>query len=84
MRKILIIEDDQDIIDLLELHLKDVSTSLVTAIDGEDGLSKAIDEKPDLILLDISLPKMDGIEVCQTIRQLNMDMPIIILTARSE
>lgn len=84
MRKILIIEDDQDIIDLLELHLKDVSTSLVTAIDGEDGLSKAIDEKPDLILLDISLPKMDGIEVCQKIRQLNMDMPIIMLTARSE
>ena len=84
MRKILIIEDDQDIIDLLELHLKDVSTSLITSTDGEDGLSKAVAEKPDLILLDISLPKMDGIEVCQKIRQLNMDMPIIMLTARSE
>lgn len=84
MKKILIIEDDPDIVDLLEIHLKEISSSLIKAYDGADGLAKAISESPDLILLDISLPKMDGLEVCQKIRQLNMTMPVIMLTARTE
>ncbi len=83
MKKVLLIEDDQEITNLLEIHLKDLSCSVVSALDGRTGLDLALEEDPDLIILDIALPEMDGIEVCQKIRA-SKTTPIIMLTAKSE
>lgn len=84
MKKVLIIEDDREIVDLLEIHLKDLECLITKAYDGEDGLAKALTENPDMIILDVMLPKMDGIQVCQKIRAGNILAPILMLTARSE
>jgi len=83
MKKILIIEDDPEIIKLLKIHLTDVIYSTETAMDGEIGLEIALKNDFDLILLDLTLPNMDGIEVCKKIR-LQKNTPIIMLTAKSE
>lgn len=84
MKKVLIIEDDAEIIHLLEIHLRDLRCSITTAQRGDEGLRKAIEEVPDLIILDVMLPEMDGIEVCQKIRANHVASPILMLTARSE
>ncbi|MDT0605585.1 response regulator transcription factor [Croceitalea rosinachiae] len=84
MKNVLIIEDDPEIIHLLEIHLKDLGCNVINANQGDTGLLKAIEIVPDLIILDIMLPEMDGIEVCQKIRANNIKSPIIMLTARSE
>ena len=83
MKKVLVIEDDREIVNLLEIHLKDLSCEVIKAYDGREGLEKATSLKPDLIVLDITLPYMDGIEVCQKIRAVQ-STPIIMLTAKSE
>jgi len=83
MRKVLVIEDDPEIVNLLEIHIKDLSCEVMKAYDGKDGLQKALHNDPDLIILDISLPSMDGIEVCQKVRA-KKTTPIIMLTAKSE
>ncbi|GMN05911.1 response regulator transcription factor [Croceitalea sp. MTPC5] len=84
MKNVLIIEDDLEIIHLLEIHLKDLHCDVGSATSGVNGLQKAIELRPDLIILDIMLPEMDGIEVCQKIRANNIKSPIIMLTAKSE
>lgn len=84
MKKVLIIEDDQEIIGLLEIHLNDLHCEVHTAARGDHGLNEAEDQSFDLIILDIMLPGMDGIEVCQKIRAKNIKTPIIMLTAKSE
>ena len=84
MKNVLIIEDDPEIIHLLEIHLKDLGCTVTTANQGDDGLRKAIEQVPNLIILDVMLPEMDGIEVCQKIRANNIKSPIMMLTARSE
>ncbi len=84
MRKVLIIEDDSEIVHLLEIHLKDLECDVRSAGRGDEGLRLAIEMAPDLIILDIMLPGMDGIEVCQKIRANNIKSPIIMLTAKSE
>ncbi len=84
MNKVLIIEDDREIVNLLEIHLKDLSMKVLKAYDGKEGLHMAMTEEVDLIILDIMLPEMDGIEVCQKIRAQNNTSPILMLTARSE
>ncbi|WP_350285040.1 response regulator transcription factor [uncultured Croceitalea sp.] len=84
MKNVLIIEDDPEIIHLLEIHLKDLHCNVVSAERGDLGLRAAIELVPDLIILDIMLPEMDGIEVCQKIRANNIKSPIIMLTAKSE
>jgi len=58
--------------------------NVITAADGEAGLNAALDAKPDLIILDIMLPKINGYEICRLIRKENLDMPIIMLTAKGE
>ena len=58
--------------------------TVITAADGEDGLNAALDKKPDLILLDIMLPKINGYEICRLIREEKLDMPIIMLTAKGQ
>lgn len=84
MKRVLIIEDDKDIVDLLEIHLRDLECVLTAANTGTDGLAKALTEQYDLIVLDIMLPGLDGLEVCRTIRTANNATPILMLTAKSE
>jgi two-component system alkaline phosphatase synthesis response regulator PhoP len=82
MKKILIIEDEQDLIKGLKLNLSDEGFDVDWAVNGVEGLRKAIEEAPDLIILDIMLPEMDGLEVCRKLRQRNIDIPVIMLTAK--
>lgn len=79
--KILIVEDDEKISRLIEMELKFEGFEVEKAFDGRDGLNKATTEKADLIILDLMLPKMNGIEVCKRIRE-HSQIPIIILTAK--
>jgi len=80
-QKILIIEDEEGIIHLLNLYLKDAGFHVVVARDGADGLALHAREHPDLVLLDIMLPAIDGFEVCRRIRAWSKT-PILMLTAR--
>ncbi len=80
-QKILIIEDEEGIIHLLNLYLKDAGFDVVAAKDGADGLALHAREHPDLVILDIMLPAIDGFEVCRRIRQWSKT-PILMLTAR--
>ena len=84
IKKILIVDDEQPIRTLLEYNLKQAQYETITAADGEEAVLKAEMEKPDLILLDLMLPKMDGIDVCKTLRQRGLDIPIIMLTAKGD
>lgn len=83
MKNILIIEDDPEIIKLLEIHLTDLIYVTSKAIDGEQGLKMALENDYDLILLDLTLPTMDGVEICKKLRTIK-NTPIIMLTAKSE
>lgn len=82
-KRILVIEDDQDIAHLLELHLCDLSYQVVITNNGETGLQKGAEEKFDLIILDLMLPGMDGLEVCRRLRNASVYTPILMLTAKS-
>lgn len=82
--KILIIEDEKDLVKGLKLNLADEGYEVNWAYDGEDGLRKALEEAPDLIILDIMLPKMNGLDICRELRQKNMNIPIIMLTAKGK
>ncbi len=84
METILIVEDDPAMLRGLKDNFEFKGYRVLTAADGEVGLSAALDKKPDLILLDIMLPKINGYEVCRLIRQEKLDMPIIMLTAKGE
>jgi DNA-binding response OmpR family regulator len=83
-KKILIIEDEQDLIKGLKLNLSDEGYAVDWALNGTEGFRKAVEEAPDLIILDIMLPEMSGLEVCRELRQKNIDIPIIMLTAKGE
>jgi len=83
MKRILIIEDDPEIIKLLELHLSDVSYVTTMAMDGDEGLQLALKNDYELILLDLTLPSLDGVEVCRKLRA-TKNTPVIMLTAKSE
>lgn len=83
-KKVLIIEDDPDIGDLLELHLKDLDLNLDRAEDGEVGLQKALDNDYELVLLDLMLPKLNGMDVCKKIREYKKSLPILMLTAKND
>ena len=85
MKKILIIEDDKSLQNALAEMLTQEKYEIVSALDGEDGLKKAKDEKPDLILLDIILPKKDGYEVLAEIKRgEEKNIPVLILTNLEE
>lgn len=84
MKKVLVIEDDINIVDLLEIHLKDLECQITRAHDGELGLHLATSNQYDLIILDVMLPKMEGMEVCRQIRAQKNATPILMLTAKSE
>jgi DNA-binding response OmpR family regulator len=80
-QKILVIEDEEGIIHLLNLYLKDAGFTVVVARDGADGLALHAREQPDLVILDIMLPAIDGFEVCRRMRTWS-NTPILMLTAR--
>lgn len=84
MKNVLIIEDDPEIVRLLEIHLTDLGCNIHKAGSGPQGLQQALDGKLDLIILDVMLPGMDGIEICKKIRGNDIDSPIMMLTAKSE
>jgi two-component system OmpR family response regulator len=81
--KILIVEDDRNLLDALKYNLRKEGYDVVTAVDGAEALYVARREKPDLIILDIMLPKMSGFEVCRTLRK-EMAAPVLMLTAKAE
>ena len=80
---VLIVEDDKNIAELLKLYLEKESYKVLLAADGGQGLAKFRSDKPDLVLLDVMMPVMDGWAVCKTIRA-ESQTPIIMLTAKSE
>lgn len=82
-KRILIIEDDPNIANLIDIHLRDLGYQLHRAYDGRSGLHKALENDYALIILDLMLPKLDGLEVCKEIRYQNKYTPILMLTARS-
>jgi len=81
--KILIVEDDRNLLDTLKYNLRKEGYDVVTAVDGAEALNVARMEKPDLIILDIMLPKISGFEVCRILRK-EMIVPILMLTAKVE
>lgn len=82
--KVLIVEDDENIQQLVQLHLRDMGCMTDVATDGEVGLEKALKNKYDLIILDIMLPGVDGLEICKEVRSEKNYTPILMLTSRSE
>ena len=84
MRHVLIIEDDKDIADLISIHLSDMGCQIKHCMHGKSGYEMASGGIFDLIILDIMLPGMDGLEICRKLRAEEMTTPIIMLTAKSE
>lgn len=83
-RKVLIVDDERSIVDILKYNLEKDGMKVVSAYDGAEGLRLARSEDPDVILLDVMLPEMDGFEVCRTLRAEGNNVPIIMITAREE
>ena len=83
-KTVLIVEDEKNIVDILRFNLQRDNYRTCEAYDGADGLNKARTENPDLILLDVMLPKMNGFDVCKALRAEGNNVPVIILTAREE
>ena len=81
VKTILIVDDEQAIIDVLMYNLKKEGYNIIEANDGITAVNKALDEKPDLMLLDIMLPKLDGLSVCKRVKN-SLNIPIIMLTAK--
>lgn len=82
--KILIIEDEHSIATLLSYNLVQAGFETIVANDGKEGYELAISENPSLIVLDLMLPSMDGVEVCKALRQEKLNIPIIMLTAKDD
>src|SRR2546421_12914109 len=84
MSRLLIIEDELPMRTALKDCLESEGYRVLTASDGESGLQRALQEKPDLILLDIMMPKLDGFAVCRELRRLNNPVPVLMLTAKGQ
>lgn len=84
METILVVEDDPSIQRGLELNLQVEGYSVITASDGEEGLRHALERRPDVILLDVMLPKLSGYDVCRQVRKQGLTMPIIMVTAKTQ
>ncbi len=85
-KKVVVIEDDPDILELIEYNLRREGFEVATAISGRSGLSVIGREKPDIVLLDLLLPGLDGLDVCRRLRSVatTRDVPVIMVTARGE
>lgn len=84
MRTVLVVDDEPSIVTLLKFNLEQAGYNVLTAEDGRKGLDTALKEKPDLIVLDLMLPGMDGMDVCKTLRQEKVNTPILMLTAKDD
>ncbi len=82
-KKVLIVEDDPDIAELISLHVGDAGYSSICVGDGEQAIAEFERSPPDLVILDIMLPGIDGLEVCKRVRKQNERIPILMLTAKS-
>ncbi len=83
-KTVLVVEDEANIVDILTFNLEREGYRVLSAYDGQAGLETAQKEKPDLILLDLMLPKLNGFQVCRTLRDAGDTVPILMLTAREE
>lgn len=85
-KKVLLVEDEEDLVVVLTLRLKAFGYEVCTAYDGQEGLEKVGKEKPDLIVLDLMLPKLDGFKVCEILKKdaRYAKIPIIIYTAKAQ
>ena len=83
MRKILVVDDEPTLVATLRYNLEREGYEVITAADGESGLSAARETRPDVIVLDLMLPRLDGLEVCRILRR-EMTVPILMLTAKTE
>jgi two-component system alkaline phosphatase synthesis response regulator PhoP len=84
MKKLLVVDDEQSILTLLQYNLEQAGYLVLTAMDGEEGKKLALAENPDLIILDLMLPKLDGLDVCKQLRQQRVMTPILMLTAKDD
>ena len=84
MKKILIVDDEKDIVELLEIGLKRHGFTVRTASDGEDAIAQIKEQKPDFVVLDVVLPKMNGLEVLRGVKTNAPDVFVIMATAKSE
>ena len=83
-KTVLIVEDEQNIVDILSFNLAREGYDTIEAMDGLTGLQLALEQNPDLILLDLMLPGMNGFDVCRKVRESGSSIPILMLTAREE
>ena len=83
-KTVLVVEDEMSIATLLKYNLEQAGFNVLIAHDGLDGLNTIVAENPDLVLLDLMLPSLDGMEVCKEVRSLRINVPIIMLTARDD
>ena len=85
-KKILAVDDERHIVRLVQVNLERAGYQVVTAFDGREALEKVESEQPDLVVLDVMMPYMDGFEVLQTLRknQSTRDLPVIMLTAKAQ
>jgi len=83
-KKVLVVDDEKSILTLIEYNLQQAGFEVITAMDGEEAKNIALQENPDLIVLDLMLPKMDGLEVCKQLRQQKNFTPILMLTAKDD
>ena len=83
--KILIVDDDADIVSLVTMRLEESGYEVITSCDGKDGFAKARDQKPDLVILDLKLPKLDGYWVCGLLKKDKRysGIPVIVFTAKT-
>jgi two-component system, OmpR family, alkaline phosphatase synthesis response regulator PhoP len=84
MKNVLVVEDDASISDLIKIHLTDLNCNVTQATDGEEGLNYALKDQFDLIVLDLMLPVLDGLEICKSVRKNDIYTPVLMLTAKSE
>src|SRR5205085_5561827 len=84
LQRVLIIEDEPDMVLGLKDNFEYEGYDVTVARDGREGLTRALADRPDLILLDIMLPKMSGLDVCRELRNNGLDTPVIMLTARGQ
>lgn len=84
--KVLVVDDDSDIRELVTFKLEQLGHTVIAEADGQAGLAAAIAECPDLVLLDVMMPKLTGLEVCQRIRaeESIKDVPVLLITARTQ
>lgn len=84
IKKVLVVDDEQSIVTLLKYNLEQAGFDVLTAMDGLEGKQTALEQHPDVIVLDLMLPKLDGMEVCRQLREKNVYTPILMLTAKDD